>query len=206
VKNTVHVPPKIPRPAGPDEWAAARIRHERELRGWSTAELARRVTETGVPLRQQQAWQIESGTPPRRLSVGEAAAIAGVFDISLSDLMTPPEEVASQNLVNLGKDFAAWRKAAGVHLARLREISDRAALLDASEDESFTASVVVKYGASGAWAEQTARELDEIANGYTDIAQEVRDHTSMWSLIASMRGLVTEQDIEPEPGESGGPS
>jgi transcriptional regulator with XRE-family HTH domain len=204
MRDTVSVPPKIPRPPGPDEWAAARVRHERELRGWSTAELARRVTEAGVPLRQQQVWQIESGTPPRRLSVGEAATIARIFGISLFDLMTPPEEVASQNLVNLGRDFAAWRRDAGLLAARLREIDERASQLVRGDDESFTATTVVKFGGYGDVSEQTAAEFEEIAASYSAIAQAVRDHASVWSVIASMRELATLDDAAKRPESGGG--
>ena len=107
VRETDPVPKKTaPRPPGPDEWAAERIRYERELRGWSTAELARRVTEAGVPMRQQQAWQIESGDPPRKLSVGEAATIAKIFGITIADLLVPPSDIVPWNLISLGRDFA----------------------------------------------------------------------------------------------------
>lgn len=200
VRETDTVPKKTtPRVPGPDEWAAERIRHERELRGWSTAELARRVTEAGVILRQQQVWQIESGDPPRKLSVGEAAAFAKVFGLTIADLLAPPEEVASRNLIELGRAFAAWRRDAGILAARLREIGERAGQLDSGEEESFTAAVVVKYSAYGDLAEQTAREFDEIAKAYEGIARAVRDRASVWSVIASMRGLVTDQDAASEP-------
>jgi transcriptional regulator with XRE-family HTH domain len=209
VRETDLVPKKTtPRAPGPDEWASARIRHERELRGWSTAELARRVTEAGVAMRQQQVWQIESGEPPRKLSVGEAATIAKVFGLTITDLLTPPENVAPQNLINLGRDFAEWRRDAGLLAARLREIDERAGQLDSGEGEQFTAATVMKYGGFGHLAEQAAREFDEIAKVYEDIARSVRDRDSVWSLIASMRELVTDQDAAAGPPqgapESGG--
>jgi len=200
VRETDLVPKKTtPRVPGPDEWAAERIRHERELRGWSTGELARRVTDSGVALRQQQVWQIESGDPPRKLSVGEAAAFAKVFGITIADLLVPPADVAPQNLINLGRDFAEWRRDAGLLAARLREIDERAAQLGSGEDEGFTAATVAKFSGYGDLAEHAAREFDEIAKVYEDIARSVRDRDSVWSVVASLRGLVTDQDDAAEP-------
>jgi transcriptional regulator with XRE-family HTH domain len=188
---------------GPDEWAAERIRHERELRGWTTAELARRVTEAGVPLRQQQVWQIESGDPPRRLSVGEASAFARVFELSISDLLTPPGDVATQNLISLGRDFAEWRRDSGVLAARLREIDERVGQLENGEAENFTADTVVKYMVPDEWAEQAAAEFDEWATVYAEIAQGIRNHNNVWALVATtMRTLPTPENNEPGPGHA----
>ena len=204
VRETDTVPKKTtPRVPGPDDWASARIRHERELLGWSTAELARRVTSTGVPMRQQQVWQIESGDPPRKLSVGEAAAFAAVFGLTIADLVAPPEEVASRNLLELGRAFAEWRRDAGLLAGRLGEIDERVGQLHSGEEERLTADSVAKYGGTGSMAEQTATELGEIAEMYASIARTVKDHSSVWSLIASMRELVTDeqQPTNPEAGD-----
>jgi len=72
--------------------ASRRIRYERERRGWSTAELARRVTEAGYRINQSSVWAIESGEPRRKISLGEAVAFANVFDLDLDELMTVPDE------------------------------------------------------------------------------------------------------------------
>lgn len=199
VRETETVPKKTtPRVPGPDDWAAARIRHERELRGWSTAELARRVTESGVPLRQQQVWQIESGEPPRKLSVGEAAAIANIFGLTIGDLLTPPEGLAMQNLMNLGRDFASWRRDVGLLAARLRELDERAGQLESDEELRYTASTVLKLSVPDEWTERAAVEFDEIAAVYTGIAQAIRDRALVWSLVAStMRELVSPGDATP---------
>jgi transcriptional regulator with XRE-family HTH domain len=196
VRETETVPKKTtPRVPGPDDWAAARIRHERELRGWSTAELARRVTESGVPLRQQQVWQIESGDPPRKLSVGEAAAIASIFGLTIGDLLTPPHELAMQDLMNLGRDFAAWRRDVGLLAARLRELDERAGQLESDEDLRLTASAVLKYSGYGKSVERAAAEFDEIAAVYASIGQAIRDHALVWSLVVStMRELPSPED------------
>lgn len=42
---------------------AARVALEREVRGWSTTELAERVTRAGIKMNQTAVWRIENGTP-----------------------------------------------------------------------------------------------------------------------------------------------
>jgi hypothetical protein len=160
------------------------------------------VTEAGVPLRQQQVWQIESGDPPRRLSVGEASTFAAVFGITVADLVAPPEETASRNLIELGRQFAEWVRDSGLLAARLREIDKRAEQLD--EDAEFMATTVEKYFGYSGQAEEQAARFDRIAEDYAEMARRVRDRSSVWSVIASMRELPTpeEGDRGPEHGES----
>jgi 8-oxo-dGTP diphosphatase len=170
---------------------AARIKHEREQRGWSTSELARRVSKAGVTLRQQQVWQIESGTPPRRLSVGEAAAFATIFGISLGTLMTPPEQSGDiMGLIKLGREFVEWRREEGALAARLFDIAAR--IDELSPDEVFTAVTVEKYSAvdmAGA-RDEVIRDLETIAENYQVVVGSIKQHGSVWSVIASMRDLV----------------
>lgn len=74
------------RPIGVEEAAARRVAYERSRRGWSTDELARRVTEAGCPINQSAIWRIESGEPRRKITLDEAYALARVFGIEVSDL------------------------------------------------------------------------------------------------------------------------
>jgi transcriptional regulator with XRE-family HTH domain len=69
--------------------AAARIALEREVRGWSTTELAARMTRAGVPLNQTAVWRIESGSPRRKITLDEALGFARVFELPLEELMAP---------------------------------------------------------------------------------------------------------------------
>lgn len=80
-----------------EENVARRVAYEREQRGWSTGELARRVTEAGCPMNQSAVWRLESGEPRRRITVDELVALAGVFGIPAAELMVPPEQ--AQDLV-----------------------------------------------------------------------------------------------------------
>ncbi|MCG6499368.1 helix-turn-helix transcriptional regulator [Kitasatospora sp. A2-31] len=70
--------------------AAARIALEREVRGWSTTELAARMTRAGVPMNQTAVWRIENGAPRRKITLDEALGFARVFELPLEKLMSPP--------------------------------------------------------------------------------------------------------------------
>jgi transcriptional regulator with XRE-family HTH domain len=74
-----------------EENAAQRLKMERESRGWSTAEVARRMSEAGFPINQSSVWRIESADPPRRINLDEAIGFAKVFGLTLEDLIGPPE-------------------------------------------------------------------------------------------------------------------
>lgn len=94
-----------------EENVARRIKMEREARGWSTATLAERLTEAGYPLNQSAVWRIESGEPRRRVNLDEAIGFAKVFDISLDNLVGPPEIAANAHVKRLLADFAeSWQK------------------------------------------------------------------------------------------------
>lgn len=124
--DTCGMPRQLPRPPGPDEWAARRVRHEREQRGWSTAELARRVTEEGVLMRQSSVWDIENRTPPRRITLGEALALVRVFGLaSVSDLASPPYASGADELAVIVRDLQQWRSAESRQAGALRAILER---------------------------------------------------------------------------------
>jgi transcriptional regulator with XRE-family HTH domain len=91
-----------------------RIAYERELREWSPAGLAQRMTEVGCPINQSAIWKIEHNTPPRRITYDEALAFAQVFDIPLDELSVPPELIANEQL-------RAWiEERAGIEAERAR--------------------------------------------------------------------------------------
>lgn len=65
---------------------AKRMAQERELRGWSRAELARRMTHAGCPdMPTNAVYRIERGE--RGISVNELVAMSRVFELSVSDLL-----------------------------------------------------------------------------------------------------------------------
>jgi transcriptional regulator with XRE-family HTH domain len=138
--------PRRPRIPGPDERAAQRVRDERERLGLSQGELARLVTEAGVPMQQQAVWKIENGDPPRRISYGEAIAFCKVFGIEdVSELGKPREEVVNEELAVLRQkevpqlDGAGKELLAKLHHALLRE---RALVSGAAEGDDIGSRLV----------------------------------------------------------------
>jgi transcriptional regulator with XRE-family HTH domain len=106
--DTDAVPRRTSRTPGPDEWAAQRVRDERERNGWSQGELARRVTEAGVPMQQQAVWKIENGDPPRKISYSEAIALCRVFDLDLDELGEAPDKYAADTMHEAFRMLRSW--------------------------------------------------------------------------------------------------
>lgn len=66
---------------------ADRMRLKREASGMSQTELARRLTERGLPFHQQQVQRIEIGNRPVRLN--EALLLADLFSVPLNQWIEP---------------------------------------------------------------------------------------------------------------------
>jgi hypothetical protein len=152
-------------------------------------------------MRQQQVWQAESGQPRRKLSVGEAAAFAAVFQISLADLMTlPGDDFAVHHLAELGREFADWRRDAGVLFGRLTDIARRVSEL--GPDETRMAEVIIQGSGLPAAAELAARELGELEQMVTDTQQAIAAGGGAWPLVLSLRDQVSAggpEEADPAP-------
>jgi transcriptional regulator with XRE-family HTH domain len=72
---------------------ADRVRQQRQVRGWSQAELARRMEEVGAKVQPTTIAKIETGV--RAVRLGEASAIARVLDMSLDDLLVMERQQAT---------------------------------------------------------------------------------------------------------------
>jgi len=157
------------------------------------SELARRVSLAGVPMRQQSIWKVENGQPRRKLSVGEAATFARVFGISLSELMTPPGEVAiPSELFQVGRAFLEWRRDAGVLFGRLLDIAEQIVAL--SPEANFDADTFIKFSASIASdaAEQASQQLGDIEQMIADVRRAIEQHPSPWSFVVSLRDQIAQ--------------
>lgn len=65
-----------------------RVRDERERRGWSQEELAKRLTDRGIEgMHSSTIAKIESSRKPRAVRLAEASAIAELFEVSLDVLL-----------------------------------------------------------------------------------------------------------------------
>ncbi|MFI5529237.1 helix-turn-helix domain-containing protein [Kitasatospora sp. NPDC051853] len=97
-------------PAAPvlsEEHAAERVRLEREYLGWSTGELAKRMTAAGYPMNQSSVWRIESGEPRRRINLDEAIGFAKVFGLTLEEFLGPPESSSKRHMADMTNAVAA---------------------------------------------------------------------------------------------------
>lgn len=90
-----------------EDHVADHVRIERERRGWSTAELAARVTEAGCPINQSAVWRIENGNPRRKISVNELIAFSRVFQRPPDELLQPADETHEEISVIRG-DIESW--------------------------------------------------------------------------------------------------
>lgn len=99
---------------------AANLRALRKVRGMSTYEVARRLTDIGWPIAQTGVARIETGQ--RRVDVDDLLALASVLDVSPNRLMLPLNERALPdltrtehtvigNVTSTGRDV--WRWATG---------------------------------------------------------------------------------------------
>lgn len=81
----------------------ARIRRERELRGWSQAEVANRLRREGIEVHYTTIAKIEArdAARPRSIRLDEAAALAIVFGTSLDELIGQHQSFDRQDAVDL---------------------------------------------------------------------------------------------------------
>lgn len=92
-----------PYPAGTeDAWLAENIRDTRERTEpkMSQGELARRMEALGWPWWQQTVRRVEEGS--RKLTPGEASAVARILGTSLARLMMPGREASAIDLLDRG--------------------------------------------------------------------------------------------------------
>ncbi len=87
----------------PEDRFGVRVKHERELRGWSQAELADKLTKEGVKAYPTTIAKIETRSTerPRAVRLDEATVLARIFGASLDDLVGQASEFDLQDAVDL---------------------------------------------------------------------------------------------------------
>jgi transcriptional regulator with XRE-family HTH domain len=68
-----------------EDYFSKRVRTERERRGWSQADMAKMLTDKGIPMHWTTIAKIEKGD--RSVRIDEAAGIADLFEVSLDVLL-----------------------------------------------------------------------------------------------------------------------
>jgi transcriptional regulator with XRE-family HTH domain len=90
-----------------EDHLAARIAKERKAQTMSLEGLAKRMTGAGCAINQSAIYKIEQGQPRRRITVDELVGFARAFNMSVEDLLTAPELLASKRLAPL---LDEWRR------------------------------------------------------------------------------------------------
>jgi transcriptional regulator with XRE-family HTH domain len=96
-------------PAGlADERFATNIREERERQKKSQGELARQMAERGFPYYQQTVRRIEDGR--RKVSVGEAKALADILETTMERLTWPGRAASSAAMLDMttARGLSGW--------------------------------------------------------------------------------------------------
>lgn len=91
---------------------AVRVRRERTARGWSLAEMARRM-DLDPPMPHTAVYRIENGT--RTIRVDELIAFTRAFGLQVADLLTPVDLVGQAEAEEIAK--AMWGAMRDVHSA-----------------------------------------------------------------------------------------
>ncbi len=115
--------PNAPRAMGSETGLRRRVAYERELRGWSPASLASRMTQAGCAIHQSAIWKIENAT--RRISVDELVAFCRVFDMSERELLIPPELAVDLRAKRLAEGYETAIQCVSIAMGALVQHVDR---------------------------------------------------------------------------------
>jgi transcriptional regulator with XRE-family HTH domain len=173
--ETMQVPRQTPRLPGAEDMVARHIAYLRKKKGWSNAELAKRMTDAGCPINQSAIQKIEHGDPRRTISLDEALALADVFGTTVEELMRPPEEVITVDLARFIKDARDLRSEVSQMVAKVRESFEDIAA--ASRD----AGPLLEYlGLTG--VELPTEQLQESLTATADLLLQIRDELAGHSI------------------------
>lgn len=123
------------RQVGAEANLAARIQFERTGRGWSYETLAKQMTDAGCPITASALHRVEKGQPPRRVTVDELVTLASIFDLAVSDLLRPVDEVLDSAMRRAVQDYEKALKTMGIAVGALISATRNAVeLADSSRD------------------------------------------------------------------------
>jgi transcriptional regulator with XRE-family HTH domain len=149
---------------------AARVTHEREDRGWTYEELSKRMTDAGCSVAVSSLNRLERGNPPRRISVDELFAFADVFELSIFEMMEPPETYRQAYLLAWLDEYTAATDK--IVLARLEALRIEETRVERTR--GFTSEEVadgVRTWAAGQMADQdVARALAAFVTGESNVS------------------------------------
>ncbi|HLI38886.1 MAG TPA: helix-turn-helix transcriptional regulator [Streptosporangiaceae bacterium] len=163
-ETTSETPP--PMPAGlADGQFAARIREERERKGWSQGGVARQMRQRGWSWYPQTVQKAEAGH--RKVSVGEAEALARIFGTTIDRLTWPGQAAAAAALLDMSAARAgqAWRQIADGTRTLLYCQFQLALTAAEAEDAGYHGSDLIRRLAGDARQLLRAAPEDAVAEG-----------------------------------------
>lgn len=108
---------------------------ERQARGWSYKTLADEMTRAGCSIAPASVYKVEKGDPPRRITVDELLALAQVFELEVTDLLTPIELIRADRARELVRRIEEAESALGGTAATLVNAYSELLYLSACDPE-----------------------------------------------------------------------
>lgn len=173
---------------------AHRIKLEREDRGWSPEQLARRMTAAGCSIATSSVYRIEDRDKPRKITVDELVALAEVFEVEdVRELLRPMDDILQGRAEQIAEQIRASRlrlvDAVGdmlkglIELVRLiNEQADRALLIKGKAQYSDDWFEPIDYAMNLISAPDPSM-VERISINLTDVRDEAfrRDGMPWWS-------------------------
>lgn len=160
---------------------AERIRQEREQRGWSHSELARRMAEAGCAGLPRNA-MLRAERRERGISVDELVALSRVFELPVANLLTSVEWLRQERADKLLNELRDAHDAVRAHAVRKLELILQLVELAAAENDSDAVGFLVAHGAQ--WYETgSGKPLFEVRHDDGTPA-DVDDATLREALVA----------------------
>lgn len=167
-RDTVGVPRQTPRLPGPADLVVKRLVFERNVREWTTTEVARRLTETGFKISQSSVWSIEND-PRRKITFAEAVAFAELYGLKLDELTEIPHDVTGEAVSLLLEEAFAIRREGNALVARivalLREVNNFNQEPPGQSDALYDYLGIREFGLP----------LDELRAALTDVGEIVNE-------------------------------
>jgi transcriptional regulator with XRE-family HTH domain len=163
-----------------DSQFGKRVREERDRRGWSQGELAKRLTERGIHVHASTIAKIESEKKPRAVRLGEAVGIADLFELSVDALLDrqgPDDSTLTFALTVL----LSYASGAERQIQQARNVATDIEDQLASVEESFDVPFI----------EHLQRAAQDMADGL----EVARSNAKTLSSIASQAIVETPRDV-----------
>lgn len=133
--------PKPVRQVNHERHLARRIAEERERADWSMERLAQRMTEAGCAMDKSAIYRIESGNPPRRITLDEAVTFANVFKLNLNDLLLPTSVARNNEAKRLWRQYLSLKeKQRSLHEQTMSVMAELLSVVDEGYREEVDAA------------------------------------------------------------------